>query len=135
MVLEGKVVQGKHEKMIKQEDFFKIHNLRVESTRFGISHKKENDDLPLKIFLKCDDCKQTMTGYIVKKKNLFYYKCRSKGCNCNKSAKDMHSYFTNELKTFAVNDIYADAITHELEQAYLEQNKETTDKESENKKR
>lgn len=134
-MLEGKVVEGKHERMISQEDFFKIHSIRAESSRFGVSHKKENDELPLKVFTKCDDCKQSMTGYIVKKKNLYYYKCRTKGCKCNKSANDMHRYFINELGKLAVNNIYTDAIAYELEQAYNEQNKETADKEAYNKKR
>ena len=85
--------------------------------------------------MKCEDCKQSMTGYIVKKKGLHYYKCRTKGCKCNKNAKDMHKLLMDELRKLSVNDISLDTIAYELEQAYNSQNKKNNEKEGQNKKR
>jgi site-specific DNA recombinase len=34
-----------------------------------IAHKKENEQYPLKLFMKCDKCGNGYTGYVVKKKN------------------------------------------------------------------
>lgn len=125
-MLNGKVVEGKHEKMVSQDVFFKIHDLRLASTKYGVPHKKENDAVPLKVFLKCDDCKEPLTGYVVKKKNLHYYKCRKKGCRSNKSAKDMHKLFVQELRKFAVKEKFLDGIAYEMEHAYYSQNKENS---------
>lgn len=129
-LLDGKVVEGKHEKMVSQDVFFKIHNLRIASTKYGVPHKKENDAMPLKVFLKCEDCGEPLTGYIVKKKNLYYYKCRKKGCKSNKSVKDMHKLFVHELGKFAVKKEFLDGIAYEMQHAYYAQNKDNAEKET-----
>lgn len=129
-MLDGKVVEGKQEKMVSQDAFFKIHNLRIASTKYGVPHKKENDAIPLKVFLKCDDCGEPLTGYIVKKKNLYYYKCRKKGCKSNKSAKDMHKLFIEDLGKYAVKREFLDAIAYQMEHAYHSQNKENSEMET-----
>ena len=128
-MLNGKVVEGKHEKMVSQDVFLKIHNLRIASTKYGVPHKKENDALPLKVFLKCTDCNEPLTGYVVKKKNLFYYKCRTKGCKCNKSAKDMHTLFIDHLGQYGVKEVFLAGIAFEMEYAYHNQNKDNTERE------
>ncbi len=96
-LLEGKIVEGIQEKMISKEEFLKIHEITLTTPQYGVSHQKENNAIPLKVFVKCDECKQPFTGYLVKKKNLYYYKCRTTGCRCNKSAKQMHELFTEYL--------------------------------------
>ncbi len=123
-ILDGKVVEGKHEAMVSKEDFFKINEIRQSSTRFGIQHKKENENMPLKVFVKCSACGEGMTGYIVKKKNLYYYKCRKEGCNCNKSAKDMHKLFLEKLNPYTIKNDLSPAIAFKYEIAYLKRNKE-----------
>lgn len=129
-MLNGRVVEGKQEKMVSQDVFFKIHNLRIASTKYGVPHKKENEAVPLKVFLKCEDCGEPLTGYVVKKKNLYYYKCRKKGCKCNKSAKDMHKLFFDELSRFGVKEEFLSGIAYELEYAYYNQNKDNSEKET-----
>lgn len=128
-ILDGKVVEGTHEKMISQEVFFKIHQLRVSSTKYGVKHSKENEAIPLKVFMKCADCGEPMTGYIVKKKNLYYYKCRKKGCKSNKSAKEMHKMFLDKLSEYSVKKELLKAIAYELDHAYNSQNKDNDEKE------
>lgn len=134
-ILDGKVVEGTHEKMVSQEVFFKIHQLRVSSTKYGVTHSKENEAIPLKVFMKCGDCGEPMTGYIVKKKNLYYYKCRKKGCKSNKSAKDMHKLFLDKLSEYSVKKELLKAIAYELDHAYNSQNKDNAEKEKDFTKR
>jgi site-specific DNA recombinase len=128
-ILDGEVVEGQHEPMVSKETFFKINDIRLSSTKYGVPHKRVNDGVPLKVFLKCGDCSDPITGYIVKKKNLYYYKCRRVGCKCNKSAKDMHKLFLEELGKYQIREEFADAIGFKLIHAYTEANKLNSDKE------
>ena len=73
-MLNGKIVEGVHEKMISKEEFMKVNDIVSSSTKYGVPHKLENINLPLKVFVKCADCNQPYTGYIVKKKNPFHTK-------------------------------------------------------------
>jgi site-specific DNA recombinase len=130
-ILDGKVVDGKHEAMVSKENFFKINQIRLDSTRCGISHKKENEFMPLKIFVKCNACGEGMTGYIVKKKNLYYYKCRKEGCNCNKSDKSMHKQLLEKLVQYSAKEKLSSAIANKYEIAYQEKNKENILKKAE----
>ena len=43
-----------------------------------------------------------MTGYEVKAKHIWYYKCNTKGCKCNKSAKVMHLKYIELLARYQV---------------------------------
>ncbi|MFI5149304.1 MAG: hypothetical protein ACHQRM_06185 [Bacteroidia bacterium] len=115
--------------MISKEVFFKVNDIRLSSTKYGVPHKRENDGVPLKVFLKCADCSEPLTGYIVKKKNLYYYKCRKVGCKCNKSAKDMHKLFLEELSKYQVKETLMDAIRWKLESDYTETNQDNSGKE------
>ena len=128
-ILDGKVVEGKHEPMISKETFFKVNDIRLSSTKYGVPHKRENEGVPLKVFLKCADCAEPLTGYIVKAKNLYYYKCRKVGCKCNKSAKEMHKLFLEELSKYQVKESLMEAIIWKLESDYTETNKDNADKE------
>jgi site-specific DNA recombinase len=129
-MLNGKVVEGVHEKMITKETFMKVNEVISSSPKFGVPHKAEDVNIPLKVFIKCSDCNQPFTGYIVKKKNLYYYKCRTNGCKCNKSAKEMHRLFSEELEKYEVKPDLNDAIKIELESTYHELNKDSVEKEA-----
>src|SRR6185437_4998183 len=101
-MLNGEVVEGKHEPMISRELFLKVNNIISESTSFGVPHKMENDNLPLKVFLKCSECGEPLTGYYMKKKKLYYYKCRTKGCKFHKNAKQLNDEFTEYLSKYTL---------------------------------
>ena len=100
-VLEGQITEGKHEAMISKELFLKVNNILNENVH-GYTVKHENEEIPLKNFVKCDHCGNSMPGYIVKKKNLWYYKCRTVGCCNNRSARWMHSEFLQMLQPYRV---------------------------------
>lgn len=117
-LLDGQIVQGKHEAMISVQTFLKIHQIQVKSTRRGIPHKEDNEHLPLKVFVKCSDCGEPYTGYMVKRKNLYYYKCRRIGCKCNISAKTLHNTFKSKLERYEVKNDYIGRISKQLEEDY-----------------
>ncbi len=100
--LEGKIIEGKHEPMVSKEIFLKVNDLLMANSQ-GYIVKHENNDIPLKNFVKCDHCGDSMPGYIVKNKNLWYYKCRTIGCYNNRSANKMHNDFIELLKPFQIS--------------------------------
>ncbi|MEY3967209.1 MAG: hypothetical protein RL137_109, partial [Bacteroidota bacterium] len=55
---------------------------------------------PMKQFVKCECCGTSMTGYLVKRKGLYYYKCNLKGCANNRSQKVLHLKFEELLSRF-----------------------------------
>jgi site-specific DNA recombinase len=128
-ILDGKVVQGKHEPMVSQEDFFKINEIRLASTKYGVSHKRQNVGVPLKVFISCGECGDPFTGYIVKKKNLYYYKCRRVGCKCNKSAKEMHKLFLELLGQYQIKEAFIEPIVYQMEHDYHEGTKDAAERE------
>ncbi len=134
-MLNGKVVDGTHEKMISKETFMKVNDIVSSSTKYGVPHKLEDINIPLKVFIKCSDCNQPFTGYIVKQKNLYYYKCRTKGCKCNKSAKSMHELFTADLEKYEIKPDLTDKICQELEFTYHELNQDNIEREKDLKAR
>lgn len=115
-MIPGQIIQGKHEPLISKDLFLQVHDIRQEKRTGGFVHDKDNSNLPLKVFTKCDKCGQTMTGYLVKKKGLHYYKCRTKGCKVNRSAKQMHELFRNVLKTFQIGKEEISIIKVQLEE-------------------
>ncbi|QGY45859.1 resolvase [Maribellus comscasis] len=115
-MLPGQVIEGRHESLISKELFLAVHNIRQEKRTQGFVHDRDNENLPLKVFTKCDKCGQTMTGYLAKKKGIYYYKCRTKGCRVNRSAKGMHELFRNVLKTFQIGKEEVDIIKVQLEE-------------------
>lgn len=113
-LIPGEMIEGKHPPLVSKSTFLKVHeNL----TKFGSGYNivQEVDDLPLKQFVKCDCCGNSMTGYLVKKKGLHYYKCNQIGCKKNRSQKSMHEKFEVLLENFKINPLLAD----EMEQMMM----------------
>lgn len=117
--LEGEVVDGKHEKLISKELFLRVNELLNQNSH-GYSIKEENDFIPLKRFLKCDECGDSMRGYLVKKKNLYYYKCNTAGCKNNRSANFLNNNFQQVLDLFTLdtNDEWRTVIKKQMERIY-----------------
>jgi site-specific DNA recombinase len=64
--------------------------------------------------MRCHSCDGGYTGYIVKKKNLWYYKCRTKGCCSNKSAKKVNAQFVAYLSKYEIKDVFIDDLLEEI---------------------
>ncbi|WP_258543802.1 recombinase family protein [Parvicella tangerina] len=116
-LIPGEVIQGKHEPMVSQDLFIQVNDIIDNKRSHPVSHKEEDEELPLKRFLKCD-CGTPMTGYLVKKKGLYYYKCRVKGCKNNKSAKKLHKQFETMLSSFSIEEWQIDIIKDGLKSIY-----------------
>ena len=54
-----------------------------------------------------------MTGYMVRKKNLFYYKCNTAGCRHNQSAKRLHDNWSSTLDQFPLDPKYLAPLTEQ----------------------
>jgi len=115
--LDGKVVPGNHEKLISKEVFLKVNNL-LQNNSQGYTVKQDNDSIPLKSFIRCSNCGQNMPGYIVKKKGLWYYKCRKKGCCNNVSAKQLHGVFRDALESMRINGQFIPVLKEQIKKTY-----------------
>lgn len=100
--LEGEVVNGNHEKLVSEILFRRVHD-QLQKNAYGYSINEENEFIPLKRFLKCDECGDSMRGYLVKKKNLYYYKCNTAGCKNNRSAIFLNDTFKHVLELFTLD--------------------------------
>ncbi len=123
--LQGKVVEGIQEKVISKEVFLQVNGLLAEN-RHGYSIREENDDIPLKRFLKCDECGSYLRGYKAYKNKKYYYKCNTPGCKCNKRADVLHEVIADMLAkyTIDINDDYRQLIKAQLIAEYNNANKD-----------
>lgn len=102
-LIPGEIIEGLHPSLISREVFLKIHNLlnaEAETRKYSF----DDENLPLKTFLKSTVCGTPYTGFVVKKKGLYYYKNRRKGSKENRSAKKLHQEFVELLKTYTLKD-------------------------------
>ncbi len=117
-LLQGKVVEGRHEKLVSMEVFLRV-NMEKGKTPSGYKSNPMNENLPLKMFGKCEGCGENLRGYLVKKKNLYYYKCDGKGkCTCNVSAKSLHKKFSLLLEDITLKEEYIELYKMELRHVY-----------------
>ena len=93
-LLNGKVVKGNHPALINEETYNRANGIQTHS---GYSHKTDVPEIPLRMFIRCPNCGKHLSGYIVQKKGLWYYRCTTKGCHVNISAKTAHRAFADSL--------------------------------------
>lgn len=101
--LQGKVKNGIQEKAVSRELFLKVNGILAERHKVGYTTKPENEDVPLKRFLKCDKCGQFLRAYKASKNQQYYYKCNTIGCCCNKRASELHKAFEQMLSQYVFN--------------------------------
>lgn len=129
-LLEGQVVEGNHEKLVSKEVFLRVNEIQ-NNNAFGYTTTEENDAIPLKRFLRCETCGSFLRGYIVKAKGIYYYKCNSKGCNCNRSAEKLHKQFKGILEEYTLKtDSLAPLIKQQMLATYYKLTEEQTEDES-----
>lgn len=126
--LEGKVIEGKQEKLVSREVFLKVNDL-LDEHNHGYSLIRENEKVPLKNFVRCGHCDSCMPGYIVKKKRLWYYKCRKKGCCNNKSARALHKLFDDVLARIKAEEKFRDFMKTQMVRTFNRLNMDNTDTE------
>lgn len=121
--LNGELVEGKHEKLVSKELFLRV-NKEQSLNASGWKVFDENEHLPLKRFLHCQQCGKPLRGYMVKKKKIHYYKCGTTGCCVNESAKRLHQEFYGMLTNFTIDEKYVPVLRHQLEATVLKHNED-----------
>ncbi len=110
-LLNGEVIKGNHPALINEELFFRVNELKKTE---GFKCNPANDNLPLKIFVKDAETGIPFTGYIVKKKKLYYYKVNKVGIKVNRSMKLMHDKFRELLSYFTVKSSHIEPLKTQL---------------------
>ena len=98
-LIPGEVIDAKHPKIISEKNWIKIQDI-IENNYRGQTKNTYFEEIPLKVFMKCYNTNDPLTGYIVKKKGIWYYKSRSKGTKLNINAKKLNTLFSEYLKQF-----------------------------------
>ena len=98
-LLGDRIVQGVHPPIVDEHTFNVVNGIE---THNGYAHADVTPEVPLKRHVICPVCGKHMTGYEVKAKHIWYYKCNTKGCKCNKSAKVMHQKYIELLARYQV---------------------------------
>ena len=102
-MIPGEIIEGKHPALVSKETFLKVNNILSQNNHGG-NYTKDDKNLPLKKFVKSDGCGTPYTGYLVKKKGLYYYKNNRIGAKENRSAKMMHELFSDLLMDYQLKD-------------------------------
>ncbi len=123
--LEGKVVEGIQDKAVSKELFLQVNGL-LATRQQGYNIKPENDDAPLKRFIKCDECGTYLRAYKAWKNQEYYYKCNTKGCSCNRRVDEVHKKFFSflEQQQLNINEDMAKLITLQMIATYNQLTKE-----------
>src|SRR5205814_105727 len=134
-MLDGQVIKGNHPPLVSVGLFLKVNEIHQNAGNYGVPHQKVRDDLPLKVYAKCEVCGQPLTGYCRKKKtskklhHFYYYKCRTNGCKCNKKAAALHELYRKELSRYAVKKSVWPVVVWELANYFNEISKDNVERE------
>ena len=115
-LLEGDVVEGKHEPMVSREVFLKVNNKVSEIKKSGYIVVKDVDERPLTNHIFCAECGTKLTSYENKKKHIHYYKCQKcNGVSINATTPatrpknvGAHELFVKELEKYQLEDTFVD---------------------------
>ncbi len=118
-LLGDTVLEGKNWEPIVSKKLFLEVNEVLEEGREKFQNHKEDNNIPLRHMVGCEKCKKPMTGYVVKAKGLFYYKCNTKGCGSNTSAKAMHSQFVLLLDSFQPDKKFIPLIRKQMQLSFI----------------
>ena len=133
-LLEEKLVEGTNwEPLVSMPIFLKANEVLKSYHPARMERKKENEYIPLKGFITCTKCGCNWTGYLVNAKGLYYYKCNTTGCKCNRSADKMHEEFRNYLQQFEVKRSLMPIVKKKLALTFQKLNSDLIEKSKENK--
>jgi site-specific DNA recombinase len=111
------LIKGKHPAIITEEVFLQANEL-LKKNNIGYKKHINNENLPLKQFIACECCGQPMTGYLHKKKYIYYYKCYTRLCHNNVGAKQVHRMFTIILEHLQLDEAYINLYKEQLLMTY-----------------
>ena len=97
-LVEGRRIRGNHEVLIDEDTFNRANGY----SRAGYEHREQTNEFPLKRHVRCAACGNYLTGYEVKARHKFYYKCNLKGCRCNYSVVMLHRKYVELLERYSI---------------------------------
>ena len=110
--LNGEVVKGNHQGIISKKEFLALNDqLKARFKDRKKVNKSNIPAVPLKGHLKCSKCSTNLTAYLVKSKNLWYYKCNTHGCKQNISATKIHQHWESTLTGLQLDPKFIEPIT------------------------
>lgn len=110
-LLGGELVRGNHPSLINEDLFLTVNKLRGTD---GYKIKVAEENLPLKVFVKHAQTGVAFTGYLVKKKNKYYYKVNKVGVKVNRSIQIMHEKFKEILNFLSIHPSYVEPLKAQL---------------------
>jgi len=110
-LLNGEVIKGRHPALIDEDLFLRANEIKKTD---GFTSNKANDNLPLKVFVKDAESGAPFTGYLVKKKGLYYYKVNKIGIKINRSTNIMHEKFKELLGYYTVDSAQLEPLAIQL---------------------
>jgi site-specific DNA recombinase len=127
-LLDGKLIKGSWEPMISIKEYNQLQIILSGSTQLGVPKHNGKEITPLvPQFLICSDCNTTMTSYLNKSRNIYYYKCNccNKTVNVNTSKRSwsigMHDQFNQVLETFSFSEELKDLFARQLNKIISEE--------------
>ena len=111
-LLNGELIKGKHPALIDEDLFLRANELKKTD---GYKSNKVNENLPLKVFIKDAYSGAPFTGYLVKKKGLYYYKVNRIGIKLNRSVTILHDKFKELLNDFTIDSSHIDPLKVQLQ--------------------
>jgi site-specific DNA recombinase len=122
--LAGELVKGNHPPLVDEDLFLRANQLRKTG---GYKIKMADENLPLKRFVKDDATGFPFTGYIVKKKNKYYYKVNEKGVKINRSIVIMHDKFRELLYQYTIDKKWIEPLKVQLQYTWENLTESSTD--------
>lgn len=110
-LLDGELIKGNHPALIDEDLFLRVNELKKGD---GYKVNIANDNLPLKVFVRDADSGAPFTGYLVKKKGLYYYKVNKIGVGINRSIHILHDKFKELLNVYTINEKYIEPLKAQL---------------------
>ncbi|MBP6730429.1 MAG: recombinase family protein [Chitinophagales bacterium] len=122
-MLKGSIIEGKNWEPIVSKEMFLKANEVLKQYHTPHDYHKEDENVPLRRFVACTKCGTMWTGYIVKAKGLYYYKCNKKGCKCNLSSARMHEEFKKLLQGYEIAPKNIEPLKRQLELTFEQMNR------------
>ena len=125
-------VEGKWPPMVSKSEFFKVQNILKPAAGEKYKIDNQNDLRPFTRFLICSKCGNLLTGYVVKSKNVHYYKCNvchdvNLNANTTKRSlnKGLHDSFQELLAEIELKKIYTEPFKLQMKKIFHHLNTET----------
>ncbi len=126
-LLDGQVIKGNHKPIISKEIFLRA-NRNKKQIENRMRQTEANVHVPLKNFIWCSSCMRChLTGYEMKARGIWYYKCSQKACCHNINADKMHMLFYNMLKKMSIKKELIPTLRVKLIEHYTELHEEEKD--------